>query len=100
MTLRSSIPIDEGEAEAQPDLPVVTVRLLDPPDGGFPRQVRFEVGAWAGKQTVITALVRAHAETWLDQSGCTWDDTEPKPEWTDTEDGRARTLTYTLTGWV
>lgn len=97
--MREYVPVDEGEAEAQPDLPAVTVRLLDSaaPDE-FPRQVRFEIPASAGKRAALEEQVSGHAERWIEEGGFAYEG-EPKPEWLDTEDGRCRAVTYTLTGW-
>ena len=93
------IPVDEGEAEAQPNLPPVTIRLLDGPLDEFPRHVRFEVPA-GGKRRSLDAFLSERAEEYLRQAGLVAE-TDPRPDWHDTEDdGRVRAVTYTVTGWL
>lgn len=98
------MPIDEGEAEAQPDLPAVTIRLL-PAEGeqdasGFPRQVRFEIPAGLGKRKALEEHLSGCAEAWIEEAGVTFE-SDSRPAWVDTEDdGRVRAVTYTLTGWA
>lgn len=100
---RGYVPIDEGEAEAQPDLPAVTIRLLPADEEqdaeGFPRSVRFEIPSGAGKRKALDEHVQELAQAWIEEAGCLFE-AEPKPTWTDTPDGLARTLTYRLTGYL
>lgn len=93
------VPVDEGEAEAQPALPTVTIRLLDAAEP-FPRQVRFEVVGGAMRKRALDGFLLTTASGWLAESGYAFegDDTV---SWLDTEDdGRVRAVTYTLTGWL
>lgn len=114
----SIIPIDEGEAEAQPDLPVVTVTLV--PDEsrlpeistaathvtpswqdpyGFPMTFTFDVPAAPnglrrrGKDELLAAHVAAFIEReGLDVRG------EPEYSWADGDECRVRRATIVVVG--
>jgi len=95
-----TVPIDEGEAEAQKPEPVVTIRLLDTEQAEqFPRRVRFEVEAERGKRAKLEALLHYGAVRWmqgLDYASAG----DPEDAWLDIDGVRCFTSTYTITGWV
>lgn len=95
------VPVDEGEAEAQPDLPPLTITLMH--EGGqqapLPWTVRFHVPAAGMRRAAVDGLLLTGASRWLAESGYAFEG-DDRPGWADTEDGRCRVVTYTLTGFA
>jgi hypothetical protein len=93
------VPVDEGEAEAQPPVPVVTITLGDsPPEGGrWPRSLTFECPAVRGRTREIDALLTERSAEMLKREGL-WPDGDPVVEWASTPEGRVRRVVYTIVG--
>jgi hypothetical protein len=96
-----TVPIDEGEAEAQPDTPVITIRLLDADPAQadqFPRTVRFEIPA-RGKRHLLDQTLHDRAVRWLQDMGYGVDG-EVVTGYLDVEGERVWQATYTIVGYV
>ncbi len=113
MILRDGVPIDEGEAEAQEERPVVTVEVLwsepreiesEPrsitrsDDMPVPVGLVFSVPVQGLRRAMSDALLHEHAVAFLGREGLA---VRGEPDLTTvvTEEGRVRRAEYAVTGW-
>lgn len=94
------VPIDEGEAEAQPDLPPITITLMH--EGGqqapWPWTVRFTVPVGASlRRRELAEYLLGRAREWAEGMDYAMADGSMGP--LSTDEGPVLALTTTVTGY-
>jgi hypothetical protein len=94
------IPTDEGEAEAQPPLPPITVTLGPSPEDGseWPRTLTFECPSVRGRTAEIDSLLAEQGAEHLRRQGY-WTDGDPVVTWAHGPEGRVRRAEHTVVGF-